>query len=163
MTQTLPFVLRNPGNVTVTGISGALAPAGVGYSIDPTTPIPTSLMPGATAMINVKFTPASGTDGGAATIMISGTWGAVPTATMVTVFIDGDGLTAGYDVTTVPSTSPPAIDFGSVRWDQTATGFFCIVNTDQAPLTIQTPIDITPTAPTVASEFAVTSVKRNAT
>lgn len=161
-TDTRTFTLRNAGNVTVTGIAAVLAPAGVGYALDPTTPVPSTLMANETATINVKFTPTVGTDGGPATILFTGSWGTAQ-STMVTVFLNGDGLTAGYDITTVPSTSPPAIDFGQVRWDATATGVFCIVNTDQAPLIIQSPITITPTAPTVASELTVTSVQRNAT
>ncbi|CAN5921375.1 hypothetical protein BH11MYX3_BH11MYX3_17920 [soil metagenome] len=160
--DTRSFVLRNSGNVAVTGIAAVLAPSTLGYTLDPTTPVPTSLAPGATASINVKFSPMAGTDGGPATIQVTGSWGASQT-TMVTVFINGDGLTAGYDVTTLPSTNPPAIDFGSLRWDATATGTFCIVNTEQTPLIIQNPITITPNAPTVAGELSVTAVKRNAT
>ncbi len=158
--DTRSFVLRNPGNVTVTGIAAVLAPAGVGYTLDATTPVPTSLAAGATATINVKFAPMAGTDGGPATIAINGTWGTSQTA-MVTVFLNGDGLTAGYDVTTLPSTNPPTIDVGSLRWDTTATGTFCIVNTEQTALIIQNPIMISPNAPTVAGEFAVTGIKRN--
>ncbi len=154
------FTLSNPGTVTVSGISAALAPANLGYTLDPTTPVPTSLAAGATASINVRFAPLAGTDGGPATIQIAGTWGSSGTA-MVTVFINGDGLTAGYDVTTLPSTNPPSIDFGSLRWDTTATGVFCIVNTEQTPLVIQNPITFSPNAPTVAGEFAATSIKRN--
>ena len=162
-TDTRSFILKNSGNVTITGLTGVLAPANVGYTIDPTTPVPAMLIAGETATITVKFAPISGADGGPATITITGSWGSGPTAATVVVFLNGDGLTAGYDVTTVPSTSPPTIDFGSLRWDTTATGFFCIINTDQTPLTIQSPITITPTAPTASSEFVVTSVKRNAT
>ncbi len=161
-TDTRSFVLRNSGNVGVTGITAVLAPANLGYTLDATTPVPTSLAAGATATINVKFAPMAGTDGGPATIQINGSWGTGQT-TMVTVFINGDGLTAGYDVTTLPSTNPPTIDFGSLRWDATATGTFCIVNTEQAPLIIQNPITISPTAPTVAGEFAVTSIRRSTT
>jgi outer membrane protein OmpA-like peptidoglycan-associated protein len=49
-----------------------------------------------------------------------------------------------------------------IRWDATGTGTFCIVNTEQTPVTIQ-PITITPSAPTMANELRVTSVRRNAT
>lgn len=161
-TSTQMFTLRNPGNVAVTGITGMLAPANVGYSIDPTTPIPTMLAAGGSAVIKVIFAPQAGTDGGPATIVFSGTWGAAHTTT-VTLFLTGDGLTAGYDVTTIPSTSPPAINFGSLRFDTTATGTFCIVNTEQTPVTIQNPITITPNAPTTTGELAVTGVKRNST
>ncbi|MEO7092311.1 MAG: choice-of-anchor D domain-containing protein [Polyangiales bacterium] len=160
-TSTLSFTLRNPGNVTVSGIAGVLAPATVGYSIDPTTPVPTTLTAGQAVSINVKFSPTATMDGGPATIMFTGNWGTAKTAA-VTLFIAGDGLTAGYDVVTIPTTSPPVLDFGSFRWDTTATATFCIVNTDQAPVTIQSVV-LAPTAPTVASELQVTAVRRNAT
>jgi len=154
------FVLRNSGNVAVTGITGVLAPTTTGYSLDPATPIPSSLAAGASAMINVRFMPTAGSDGGAATILFNGTWGAA-NPTMVTVHITGDGLTAGYDVTTIPASSPPTIDFGSVRFDATATGTFCVVNTEQTPIIIQNPITITPTAPTMTGELAVTGIRRH--
>ncbi len=159
-TGTVSFTLRNPGNVTVTGITGVLAPANVGYTIDPTTPIPTMLTAGQMVSINVKFTPTATMDGGPATIMFTGNWGTAKTAA-VTLFLNGDGLTVGYDVVTIPTSSPPALDFGSFRWDTTATATFCIVNTDQAPVTISS-VSLAPTAPTIASELTVTAIRRNA-
>ncbi|MBA3464447.1 MAG: choice-of-anchor D domain-containing protein [Deltaproteobacteria bacterium] len=161
-TRTLSFSLSNPGNVPVTGISAVLAPANVGYSIDAAMPVPTTLAAGGSQTVSVTFAPMAGTDGGPATITITGTWGGTNTV-MVTVHLMGDGLTAGFDVSTIPATSPPAIDFGTFRWDATATGTFCIVNTDQTPVTIQSPISITPNAPTVANELQVTGVRRNTT
>ena len=161
-TSTLSFTLQNPGNVTVTGITGVLAPANVGYSIDPATPIPTTLLAGQTVSINVKFSPTATMDGGPATIMFTGNWGTMGKTAAVTLFIGGDGLTVGYDVVTIPTSSPPTLDFGMFRWDTTATATFCIVNTDQATITIQDVV-ATPTAPTIASELQITAIRRSAT
>lgn len=160
-TSTRSFTLRNPGNVTVTGIAGLLAPANVGYSIDAATPIPTMLTAGQSVSITVKFMPTATMDGGPATIAFTGNWGTAKTAA-VTLFLAGDGLTVGYDVTTIPASSPPKLDFGAFRWDTTATATFCIVNTDQADVTISD-VSAAPIAPTVASELQVTSIRRNAT
>ena len=161
-TRTLTFSLSNPGNVAVTGISAVLAPSSAGYSIDAAMPVPTMLAAGGSQTVSITFAPMAGTDGGPATIVITGTWGGTNTV-MVTVHLTGDGLTAGFDVSTIPATSPPAIDFGTIRWDATSTATFCIVNTEQTAVTIQSPISITPTAPTIANELQVTGVRRNAT
>lgn len=159
--STRSFTLRNPGNVTVTGIAGVLAPANVGYAIDAATPIPTMLTAGQSVSINVTFTPTATMDGGPATIAFTGTWGTAKTAA-VTLFLAGDGLTVGYDVTTIPASSPPKLDFGSFRFDTTATATFCIVNTDQADVTISN-VSAAPITPTIASELQVTSIRRNST
>lgn len=161
-TSTLSFMLRNPGNVPVTGIAGVLAPANVGYSIDPATPIPPMLNPGQAVTINLRFSPTATMDGGPATIMFTGNWGSLGKTAAVTLFIAGDGLTVGYDVVTIPTSAPPMLDFGSFRFDTTATATFCIVNTDQAPIAINS-VAIDVVAPTIPSELVVTAIRRNAT
>ncbi|MCW5805729.1 MAG: choice-of-anchor D domain-containing protein [Deltaproteobacteria bacterium] len=152
--QTRSYTLRNTGNLAVSVITGVLGNATLGYSLDPATPVPTTLAAGQTATLNVIFAPQIGNAGGATSVAFSGIWGAVPTATTATLALAGVGLTAGFDV------SPAALAFGNVRFDQTATRTFCIVNTDQAAVTIANPIAIAPTAPTATGEFTVSRVRR---
>src|SRR5262249_50838371 len=87
----------------------------------------------------------------------TGTWGSVPTTASATLALDGDGLIAGFDVT------PATLDFMNIRFDATKALTFCIVNTDQADVTIQNPIAIAPAAGTASSEFTVTRIRRQTT
>jgi outer membrane protein OmpA-like peptidoglycan-associated protein len=149
---TRPFTLRNAGNLPVSNIAGVIDPNNLGYTIDPTTPIPASLPAGQQVTINVLFSPLDGDDGGPADLTFSGTWGtgAKPLRTPPVLLLDGDGLVSGYD------TNPDALAFGDVRFDQTRTLTFCIVNTGSAgsDVTISN-ITISPATGTGSSEFRV--------
>jgi outer membrane protein OmpA-like peptidoglycan-associated protein len=156
-TVTRSYVLRNTGNVPVTGITAVLANTTVGYSLDPATPVPATLGAGAQSTLNVKFAPQGGSDGGAVSVAFAGVWGSVATATTATLALNGDGLTAGFTVT------PPALAFGDIRFDKTKALTFCIVNTDQTDLVVQDPISIAPALGTQTGEFKVTGIKRQTT
>lgn len=149
------FVLRNAGNLAVSDIAAVLDPDDVGYDLDPATPVPAQLAAGAQVTINARFTPTSADDGGPATVTFSGTFGATSRALRVppVLALDGDGLTTGFDV------SPGAIDFGELRFDTSPSRTFCILNTSEAAVTINT-ITITPDAGTSTGEFAVTTIRR---
>ncbi|MEO8705143.1 MAG: choice-of-anchor D domain-containing protein, partial [Kofleriaceae bacterium] len=151
------YKLRNTGNLPVATIAGVINPANVGYSFDPATPFPAQILPGAAneVTLNVRFTPLSGSDGGPATATFSGTWGtgAKPLRVPPVLTLDGDGLTTGFDV------MPNAIAFGNVRFDQTATRTFCVENTSQATLSIQT-ITYAPAVGTMTGEFTTQSVRK---
>ena len=153
-TRTQNFTLTNGGNVAVNNITALLSSTTVGYSITaPTLPI-TTLAAGASVTVTVRFAPASGADGGPVTLTLSGAWGTARTA-MTTLAIDGDGLTAGFDVT------PATIAFGELRWDTTPTRTFCIVNTSQAAVSIMSMV-VTPAAGTMTGEFTLPTIHRRA-
>ncbi|HEU0035308.1 MAG TPA: choice-of-anchor D domain-containing protein [Kofleriaceae bacterium] len=155
-TQTRSYRLRNTGNLTVSNIAAVLDPTTVGYSLDPATPIPTTLAAQTEVTLNIKFAPANGNDGGPATVTFTGTWGtgAKPLRTNPVLAITGDGLTTGFDVT------PPALDFGDLRFDGTLSRTVCIVNTSQSSLVIQNPLTITPATGTISGELTAPTVRR---
>ena len=154
---TRAFTLRNTGNLPVTGIAAAVNPANQGYSIDPSTPVPTTLAAGASASLLARFAPTAATDGGAATVTFTGDWGTTPTQTTAVLTLAGVTLTTGFAL------DPAAIDFGDLRFDTTPTRTFCISNTGQAAVTIQSPIAITPGMGTMTGEFTVTTIRRQTT
>jgi outer membrane protein OmpA-like peptidoglycan-associated protein len=151
--KTLGYHLQNTGNATITGVTAVLDPTTVGYSLDPTTPVPTTLAPGANIPLNVIFAPTTGVDGGPATVTFTGSWGSGPTATMAVMNLTGTGLVAGFAL------SPAIVDFGDLRFDTTPSKTFCITNTDSADVTIKNNISISPHAGTMTNEFVVGSMK----
>ena len=155
--STLPYHLQNTGNVAITGVAAVLDVTTVGYSLDPTTPVPTTLAVGANIPLNVIFAPQAGTDGGPATITFSGIWGGSNTPTQAVLSLQGDGLVAGFDLT------PNPLDFGDLRFDTTPTKTFCITNTDEASLTILNNISISPHMGTASGEFSITGMKLQTT
>ncbi len=154
-TASTTVTLRNTGNLAVSGITAAVLPANVGYTLVAAT-VPSTLAAGASASVTVQFAPTATADGGAATATFTGSWGTSPTTTTATLSLTGDGLTIGYDV------SATAIDFGNLRFDTQPTRTFCITNTDQAIVTIQSLV-ITPGANTASNEFVVVDVKKQTT
>ena len=157
--STINYKLHNSGNLVVNNITATLGGTGTAYTF--ATP-PTSLQPGAAndVTLSVTFSPLTGADGGPATLTFAGTWGATnkPLRVPPVLAIDGDGLTTGFDV------APNTVDFGDLRFDTTVSKTFCIQNTSQAPVTIQSPLAITPGAGTSSGEFtANATVKRQAT
>ncbi|HWU90109.1 MAG TPA: choice-of-anchor D domain-containing protein, partial [Kofleriaceae bacterium] len=150
------FTLRNTGNLPVTNIAAVVNPANKGYSIDPSTPVPTMLAAGASVTLKARFAPAAPTDGGPATITFTGDWGSTPSQTSAVLTLAGVALSTGFAL------NPAAIDFGNLRFDTTPTSTFCIQNTGQTAITIQT-ITIAPGTGTMSGEFAVTNIKRQTT
>lgn len=149
---TRTYRLRNTGNLPVTNIAAVIDPSTVGYAADPATPFPAQILPGVAneVTLNVQFTPLSAADGGPATMTFSGTWGTTnkPLRVPPVLSLNGDGLTTGFDA------APGLLAFGDVRFDQTRTLTFCIENTSQSNVVIQS-ISITPDAGTVSGEFSV--------
>ncbi len=145
----LTYALKNTGNVTVSGITGVLDTATAGYSLDPSTPIPTTLTAGQSVTLGILFAPTVTADGGPATVTFSGSWGASPTATLVVLHVSGDGLTAGFDV------SPAAINFGDLRFDATANRTFCIANTSQSTVQILGSLSFALHGSTITGEFSI--------
>src|SRR5262249_23846777 len=145
--STLTYQLKNTGNVAVNNVAAVLDPNDVGYSLDPTTPVPPSLAANSTTTLKVIFAPVAGADGGPATVTFSGTRGASNTPTSAVLDLTGTGLAGGFAL------SPNPLDFGDLRFDTTPTKTFCITNTDAAAVTIQNNISITPHAGTSSGEF----------
>src|SRR6185295_2176489 len=112
---------------------------------------------GASVVLTARFQPLAVTDGGPATITFTGNWGITPTQTTAVLGITGTALLGGFNLT------QSTIDFGNLRFDTTPTRTFCIVNTDQATLQIQSSPAIVPGPGTMTGEFAVTSIKRQTT
>ncbi len=154
-TSKLSFTLSNPGSLDVVGFAGAIAPS-VGYAIDPTTPLPATLLAKSSQLITVDFSPLAVTDGGLATIAFSGTWGASSTPVMATLNLTGMPLT--FDV----AVSTTALDYGSFEFDTTPIAKFCIVNPSQTTVHV-TSVMINATGATASTEFAVTGTVRQAT
>ncbi len=158
--QTLPFRLRNTGNLVVSNLAATVAPLAKGYTLDPATPLPASLAPNAEVALNIRFAPLSGTDGGPASVTFSGTWGtgAKPLRTPPVLTLAGNGQATGFDTTV------STLDFGDIRFDAVVSRTFCIENTGVAAVQIKAPITVTPGAGTLSGEFAVsTAVKRQTT
>jgi outer membrane protein OmpA-like peptidoglycan-associated protein len=150
------FTLSNTGNLPVNNIAAAFSNTMLGYTIDPTTPVPTALAVGGSVDIDLVFAPvAGGADGGAATLTFTASWGTTsrPLRTPAVLSITGDGLQTGFAAT------PATVDYGSFRFDGTATRTFCILNTGAADVTIQSPINIAPMTGTTSGEFTVTSIR----
>lgn len=152
-TRTQTFTLRNNGNTTVSNIAVAFTGTGTGYTVTPTTIA--SLAAGATATVTATFAPLSGNDGGTYIATYTGSWGTAKSAA-ATLTLNGDGLTTGYD--TVPS-SPNALDFASIRFDQTKVMPVSVVNTAGTPLKILG-FTITP-GTALTGEFTVTRCLKN--
>ncbi len=150
-TSTKSFTLQNTGNLPVTNIVATVTPAASFYTISASTPVPASLAAGGQATIDVIFAPQNSTDGGAGDIKFAGTWGTgdKPLRAPPTLLLDGDGLATGF------TTNPNTLPFGDIRFDQTASQTFCILNNGEANLTVST-ITITPGGGTSSGEFAVT-------
>jgi outer membrane protein OmpA-like peptidoglycan-associated protein len=154
-TSTLNVLLKNTGNLPVSGITATIDPANVGYTIVGT--VPATLAANTNATVQVRFAPTATAAGGNANIVFAGTWGTTPSATMATLGLTGTRLTTGYTVST------PALAFGNFRYDLTPTRTFCIENTGQSPVTIQSPMPFVPSAGTASNEFVVAGIKKQAT
>jgi hypothetical protein len=139
---TRTLVLSNTGNVAVTGITAVLDKPAIGYSIDPTTPVPTSLNPNGTATLTIKFAPVTPTDGGPAKITFSGSWGTGNTTTTVVTLA---GQTVSINV------APTTLAFGDFRFDSKPTQSFHIANNGLAPVAIDT-VTFVPDLGTTAGE-----------
>jgi hypothetical protein len=144
--QSLNFTLKNNGNVPITGITGVLNNATIGYQFNLAT---ATLAAGASTPLTVTFAPLSGTDGGPATITFTASWGNFGATTTATLTLNGDGQAPGYDV------SPVALDFGNFRFDTRPQKVFHITNTSQTTVTIQT-LTFTPAAGTATTEIGFT-------
>jgi hypothetical protein len=150
-TASQTFTLKNTGNVTVSNISAMLSNSMLGYSItSPTFPI-ASLAAGATQSVTVQFAPLATTDGGAINLTFSGTWNTSFTA-MTVLALNGEALAAGYS--TNPA-SPNALAFGDIRFDQTETLTYSVVDTDSTPVNIESQT-IAPTNGTPTGAFTIT-------
>jgi outer membrane protein OmpA-like peptidoglycan-associated protein len=127
---TRAFTLSNSGNQAVTNIQATFS-GGTGYSIDGTTPLPPSLAAGAseTQATNVIFAPTMDSDGGSGTLTITGDWGA-SSHTMAVVTLSGTARSVGFALST------NTLDFGTMRFDGTATQTFTVSNTGQAAVSI---------------------------
>ena len=147
------FTLRNTGNTTVTNITVAFTGTGTGYTVMPTTIA--SIAAGAQVTVTATFAPLSGNDGGQYVATYTGSWGTSKSATAV-LTLNGDGLTTGYD--TSPA-NPNALDFGSIRFDQTKVMSVNVINTAGSALQIRG-LTITP-GTAMSGEFAVTRCLRN--
>jgi hypothetical protein len=133
-TQPATFTLSNPGNVDVTGISAAINPTGKGYTIDPVTPVPPTIMAGKSVTLNVKFAPTINTDGGPAAITFTGGWGNAETA-VATLALSGASASV--------SASQATLDFMSFRFDSHPTRPYQITN-DGGSTIMVTSADFTP-------------------
>src|SRR6185436_8467519 len=145
-TQTRTFKLTNIGNVDVTTIAISVAPANVGYSVDPAT-LAQLTANGDNATITVSFKPMSKTDGGPAQIVFTGKWGAM--ASTPALSLDVDGIEASFGL--MPA--QPALDFGRFRYDAHPQQTFQLLNDGKAPLTMGALF--TPDAGTGAAEYKV--------
>ncbi len=138
------LTLSNPGTVAVTGITANNPTSG--YSIDSSTPVPTTLAPGTPVALKVKFAPVNPTDGGAATLTFSGDAGpGNPVTTDVTLA----GQTQSFSVT------PTALDFGNFLFDSAPTKVFRIKADGTATISIDSVV-FTPDASTANTEVPFT-------
>ncbi len=147
-TATKSFTLSNPGNLDIVGLAGAIAPS-AGYAIDPATPLPVTLPANSSQSITIDFSPLATTDGGPATLSLTGMWGTTP----VTASLALTGTPLTIDLAVAPAT----VDFGSFEYDTTPTATFCMTNPSQAPVNI-TAVMIDATGSTMSTEFAVTKI-----
>ncbi|MDQ3333928.1 MAG: choice-of-anchor D domain-containing protein [Myxococcota bacterium] len=154
-TSTLSVLLKNTGNLPVNGITATITPNNVGYTI--VGAVPATLAANTNATVQVRFAPTATAAGGNANILFQGTWGTTPSATMATLAVTGTRLTVGYTVST------PTLAFGDFRYDLTPTRTFCIENTGQSPVTIQSPMSFVPSGGTASNEFVVAGIKKQAT
>jgi outer membrane protein OmpA-like peptidoglycan-associated protein len=155
-TVDLMVMLSNTGNLPVTGITAAVNPNNVGYSVVAST-LPASLTAGSNAMVTIRFQPTATETGGNATVTFQGAFGAAPVQTTQAVLsLTGTGQTNNVALSTT------SIDFGSFRYDQQPTHTFCITNTGQSSTTIQSAMFV-PNAGTASNEFAVTLIRKQAT
>lgn len=155
-TKSLTFTLKNTGNVPITGITGVLNNTTIGYVFNTAT-VPATLNAGQTASLTVTFAPQSGTDGGPATITFTAGWGSNGSTTTAVLTLNGDGLSAGYDIT--PGV---AFDFGNFRFDTRPQIVYHIVNTGQADVAILTQA-FTPNSGTATNEIGIVIRKAAAT
>lgn len=154
-TSTLNVTFRNTGNLPVTGITAVINPSTAGYTL--VAAPPATLAAGGTTTLQVRFAPTATAAGGNASITFTGSWGTAPTATSAVLQLTGTRVTTGYTVSTA------TIAFGDFRYDTTPTRTFCITNTGQQTVTIQSPITFEPTGGTASNEFAVAGVLKQAT
>jgi uncharacterized protein (TIGR03382 family) len=141
MVATQMFMLTNNGETTANISAVTLAPGNVGYTASGVAAGDT-IAAGTSKQVTVTFAPLAGMDGGAATLTIASD--AVNTPTVVD--ITGVGQPFGISMACPDcSGSPPMMDYGNVRWDQSKPEVFTIQNTSTADVTI-TSIALTETA-----------------
>ena len=145
--QTRTVTLTNPGDAAVTSITGQLSSSSIGYSIDPSTPVPSTLNPGDAIPVTIKFTPVNPTDGGPATLTFSGAWHGHVTTAMTSL--------AGQAVSASLSLSTNTIAFGTFRFDTVPQQTFQIINTGSAAIPIQS-VSLTADPGTDPAELPVT-------
>ncbi|MCE9578837.1 MAG: choice-of-anchor D domain-containing protein, partial [Deltaproteobacteria bacterium] len=151
--QSRTFTLSNTGELPVSSIVAVVAPNNVGYSV---TNVPTTLAANTSQTVTVTFAPASGSDGGPATVTMTSNWNTVVEN------LNGDGQPFGIDVSCNGCAGNPLTrDFGTVRWDQTSAGvLFHITNTGESPVTVQSVVLVSSAnftmtgAPTMATTLA---------
>ena len=152
-TTTMNVTLRNTGNLPVTGITAAVSPNNIGYSV--VAGLPSTLGAMSMATVTIQFAPTMTANGGAATVTFSGTWGAAPaTATSTQLGVTGTGLTNGYALST------NTIAFGDFRFDLQPTRTFCITNTGQSNVTIESPISFVPSGATASNEVVIAQIQK---
>ena len=137
------FTLTNVGELTVTLNVPTLSGSGTGYSIG--TPQNLALASGAHVDVPVTFSPVNDGDGGDETAIVTSN------ANTITVPLTGEGQSIGIDVTT------STLDFGNVRWDQTAQKTFNIRNTGVVPFNV-TGVTLTET-----TDFQIISITQAGT
>jgi len=147
------FTLKNTGNVTITGLTAALADTTKGYTFVPTT-VPTSLAANAQATLTVTFAPQSSNDGGPVNLNFSAVWGANNTPTTATLALDGDGQAPSFTVT------PATLDLMSFRFDSQpqTPPVYHIQNNGDLTVSINAP-SFAPDPGTLATEFTFTVTK----
>ena len=148
--QTQTITLTNPGNVAVTGLSVVFDKPTNGYSIDPSTVVPTTLATTDVVPVKVKFAPVKPTDGGAVTLTFKGNWGAGSTAN-TDVPLSGQAVT----ITAAPTT----LAFGDFVFDSGPTLPFQVTNLDSGTVVITTVTFVSDDAGTAPTDVTVSEVR----
>ena len=150
---TMTVLLKNTGNQTVSGITAVSN--NTAYSVVAAS-LPSTLAAGTNATVTVRFAPTAAATGGNGNITFQGTWGG-SNATMAVLAVTGAGTT--NDITLSTAT----VDFMTFRYDLQPTRTFCITNTGQSPVTINSPITFVGSGGTATGELAIAGVKKQAT
>src|SRR5262249_17410398 len=125
-----------------------------GYSLDITSIATLSPGPANAVTVTVSFKPMSKTDGGTATITITGGWGATPTVTQPPP-LDVTGIEASFGLDPMQ----PMIDFATFRYDPHPKKVFQLLNDGKAPLRMTAPF--MPDGVTKAGEYQVVFTRNN--
>jgi len=149
--RTRPVKLTNTGNVDIVSNLAASFDK-PGYSIDPSTPLPTTLASGAFVDLLVRFAPVLATDGGAGRVTFSGKWGA-GAANTASKFVTLAGTT--IDVGVLPANG---LNFNDFPFDSAPTRVFQVKNGGGTPVGID-PLVFFPDAGTATGEVVIESIK----